>query len=132
MDLVELRKLWVSIPDSLIIESYKLWNTEEIMTTYEEEQSTKLAESDWVEWLESSQAELENKKMMNWYPISVQEWENHEIHLAIHGAILNSVKDMPQIASLIMTHMQQHESLLANPQKIPKQVDNMSQNNNMQ
>jgi hypothetical protein len=39
---------------------------------------------------------------------------------------------MPQIASLIMTHMQQHESLLANPQKIPKQVDNMSQNNNMQ
>ena len=112
MDLVELKWLWLPIPDSLIIDSYKLWNTEEIITTYENEQQEKLIDEGWIEWLEASQAELENKKIIQWMQIAVQQWENHQIHLAVHWAVLKSIADNPELAMIMQNHMMQHESML--------------------
>lgn len=112
MDLVELKWLWLPIPDSLIIDSYKLWNTEEIITTYENEQQEKLIDESWIEWLEASQAELENKKIIQWMQIAVQQWENHQIHLAVHWAVLKAIADNPELAMIMQNHMMQHESML--------------------
>jgi hypothetical protein len=111
-DLVELKWLWLPIPDELIIETYKLWNTQQIIDTFEQEQQNKLLDESWIEWLERNQAELENKKILQWAQIAVQQHENHQIHLAIHWAVLKQVKDNPELAMVIENHMLQHESLL--------------------
>ena len=111
-DLVELKWLWVAIPDELIIDTYKLWNTEVIMNQYEQEQLEKEAMEDWMEWLEAKQAELENQKLIEWANIVAQQSENHEIHLAIHGAMLGEIGKWPQ-TQLLIQHMQQHEAIFA-------------------
>lgn len=120
-DLVELKTLWVAIPDELIIETYKLGNTEQIMTTYEAEQEAKQMSQDWPEALEAKQAELENMKMSQWVMIAVQESENHQIHLAIHAWLLQQAKWNPEMEQLIMNHMQQHEAMLWDSEKVPPQ-----------
>ena len=111
-DLAELRWLWVAIPDSLIIDAYKLGNTEQIMNTYEAEQAEKEAMQDWTEWLEAKHAELENQKIIEWANIVAQQYENHEIHLAIHGAMLAELWEWPQ-SQLLAQHMAQHEAMFA-------------------
>jgi len=125
-DLVELRWLWVAIPDKLIIDSYKLWNTEKIMNQYEDEQQAKQDSQDWVDWLESKQAELEDQKLVWWVNVVAQQGEKHEIHLAIHGALLKSMWQSQQ-TQLLVQHMQQHEAML-NPQgQQQDMVDNPQQ-----
>lgn len=132
-DLVELKWLWLPIPDALIIESYKLWNTEQIINSYEEEQQQKMVDESWTEWLEASQAELENKKMLQGIQIAVQQSENHKIHLAIHWAILESIKDKQEIVWLFMNHMQQHEAMLSQWDKIQQEkIQNNWQNQMIQ
>lgn len=111
-DLVELRWLWVAIPDRLIIDSYKLGNTEQIMNDYEAEQAEKEASQDWMEWLEAKHAELENQKILEWANVVAQQYENHEIHLAIHGAMLAELWEWPQ-SQLLAQHMAQHEAMFA-------------------
>ena len=111
-DLVELKWLWVAIPDSLIIDTYKLWNTEVIMNQYEAEQAEKEAQQDWEEWLEAKQAELENMKLLEWANIVAQQYENHEIHLAVHGSLLWEIWEWAQ-SQLLIQHMQQHEAMFA-------------------
>ena len=122
-DLVELRTLWVAIPDSLIIDSYKLWNTQVIMDQYEQEQAEKEAQEDGMEWLESKQAELENKKLIEWANIVAQQPENHEIHLAIHGAMLGELGESAQ-SELLIRHMQQHEAMFAPENQMAPQQPN--------
>jgi len=119
-DLVELRWLWVAIPDKLIIDAYKLWDTATIIEQYQEEQEEKEERQDWEDWLESKQAQLENDKLMNWIQIVPQNWENHEIHLAIHWALLKKIWQWSQ-SQLLMQHMQQHEALMNNWQQLQQQ-----------
>lgn len=111
-DLVELRSLWVAIPDRLIIDAYKLWNTEMIMREYEDEQKRKQEMEDSIEWMEAKQAELENKKILEWANIVAQAPENHEIHLAVHASLLQQIKWTPQ-EQLLVQHMLQHEAMFA-------------------
>jgi len=121
-DLVELRWLWVAIPDKLIIDSYKLGNTEVIMNQYEAEQAEKEAQEDWEEGLEAKHAELENQKLLEWANIVAQQAENHEIHLAIHGAMLWEIWEWPQ-SQLLIQHMQQHEAMFAPENQVTPQEE---------
>lgn len=127
-DLVELRWLWVAIPDALIIEAYKLWNTQQILNDYQAEEEAKMKFEWSEEWMESTQAELENKKMLEWAVITAQEIENHQIHLAIHAQLLSQLWSNAQKYPNIVQHVQQHDALIPQNNK-PKQVQ-MEQENN--
>lgn len=110
MDLVELRKIGVAIPDSLIIDSYKLWNTGKIINEYEAEQQRQQENADWMEALEWKQAELENQKLLQGVEVFAQESENHQIHLAIHSQSLEWIKENEPWAQLLIRHMEEHKS----------------------
>ena len=128
-DLVELKWLGVAIPDSLIIDTYKLGNTEVIMNQYEAEQAEKQANEDWQEWLESSQAELENQKLVEWLRIVPQEWEMHDVHMAIHGAFLEQIWEKPEAQALIV-HMEQHQAMMQQSQQVPPEQPSQPNQNN--
>lgn len=117
-DLVELRGLGIQIPDSLILDVYKLWNTQQIIQDYQDEEEAKQAQNDNEEWLEAKQAELENKKMVDWLELVPQNGENHEIHMAIHSQLLQSLWQNAWQHPNIITHLQQHESMLNQDQQV--------------
>ncbi|NDK08262.1 hypothetical protein EOM39_03350 [Candidatus Gracilibacteria bacterium] len=127
-DLVELRGLGVAIPDALIIEAYKLGNTQQILNDYQAEEEAKMKFEGSEEGMESTQAELENKKMLEGAVITAQEIENHQIHLAIHAQLLSQLGSNAQKYPNIVQHVQQHDALIPQNNK-PKQVQ-MEQENN--
>lgn len=117
-DLVELRWLWVAIPDSLIIDTYKLWNTAQIIQDYQDQEEAKQQQTDSVEWQETSQADLENKKMLEWAIIVPQDSEDHNIHLAVHSQLLEGLwKNIQQHQNLI-DHIMSHEQMLPENKRI--------------
>lgn len=109
-DIIELKWLWVAIPDRLILDTYKLGNTQMLLDEFETQEAERQAQEDWEEWLEAKQAELENQKLVEWANIVAQEPENHEVHLAIHWAMLKSLWNSPQ-AQLLIQHMSQHQAM---------------------
>ena len=115
-DLVELRKLEIPIPDEMILDAYKLGNTQSLIKKWKDEQEEKMENQDWVDGLEAKQAELETQKLLNGVPISPQEWENHQVHLAIHTAALQNFKQWDPRAELLMNHCMETEALLNWPQ----------------
>lgn len=115
-DLIELRKLELPIPDELIMDAYKLGNTQSMLKKWKDEQEEKMENQDWIDGLEAKQADLETQKLLNGVPISPQEWENHSVHLAIHTAALQNFKEWDPRAELLMNHCRETEALLNWPQ----------------
>jgi len=83
---------------------------------------------DWTEWLEAKHAELENQKILEGANVVAQQYENHEVHLAIHGAMLAELWEWPQ-GQLLAQHMAQHEAMFAPENQVtPPEEQNLPAN----
>ena len=107
-DLMELKKAWFPIPDELIIETFELWDTAEILRKIN------------IEKEENSNPDVEiatgeNKKMMMWQQVTANPTDDHRVHLALHAQLLQSVRDNQQVAVTVAQHIKQHESFIQWP-----------------
>jgi len=63
-------------------------------------------------------AEGQNKKLMQGIPMNANESDNHEVFMALHGALLKTLPPESQAAKVTINKMRQHEAFLqvAQPQ----------------
>ena len=114
-NLVKMKELGLKIPDSAIMEAMKIGNTRELMNRALQEEEMAQEFKDGHDALEVKQAELETMKLLEGIPVAAQQWENHEIHNAIHGKALQSLDKSDPRAEALRKHMLQHEAMV-NPQ----------------
>jgi len=102
-DIIALRNIWVMIPDEYIIETFKLGNTDEML-------SKMRMDSERNKNPDIDIASAENKKMLMWLDVMADLTEDHRIHKAIHGKLLQVQKDNREVAQKIIEHIKQHEA----------------------
>lgn len=102
-DLITLREIGIMIPDEYIIEAFKLWDTDEILSKMRlEQEKNKNPDIDI--------ATAENKKMIMGLDVMADMTEDHRIHKAIHAKLLEAQKDNQELASRVIQHIKQHEA----------------------
>lgn len=114
-NLTKMKELGIKVPDSAIMEAMKIWNARELINRALEEEEMTQEFKDGHDALEVKQAELETMKLLEGIPVAAQQWENHEIHMAIHGKALQSLDKSDPRAEAIRKHSLQHEAMM-NPQ----------------
>lgn len=55
-------------------------------------------------------ATWENRKMMQWVPLNVNELDDHILHIALHQALLQNIPPEDPKAKIIMDHLNQHDA----------------------
>ena len=114
-NLIKLKELGVKVPDAAVIEAMKIGNARELLNTALEEEGFAQEFADGPDALEVKQAELETMKLLQGMPISAQEGENHEIHMAIHSKALQALDPKDPRGEGLRRHILQHEAVV-NPQ----------------
>ena len=102
-DLITLREIGVMIPDEILIETFKIGDTDEILSKMRlDEQKNKNPDIDI--------ASAENKKMIMGMEVMADMTEDHRIHKSIHAKLLEAQKNNVQLAQMIVQHIKQHEA----------------------
>jgi hypothetical protein len=102
-DLITLREIGVMIPDEILIETFKIGDTDETLSKMRlDEQKNKNPDIDI--------ASAENKKMIMGMEVMADMTEDHRIHKSIHAKLLEAQKDNVQLAKMIVQHIKQHEA----------------------
>lgn len=107
-DLFELRKAGVMIPDKYILEAYAFGNTADIIDDMQREQEEKVRDQN----PDMTIADGENQKMMLGQNVTVNPSDDHEIHLAIHGALLQNMPKNNPAYPIVLQHAQEHQAAL--------------------
>jgi len=114
-DMIQLLQLWVKIPNDILIDTFELWDTWQILRKME-------LEKDKNQDPDIDIANAENKKMIMKEPITASQTDNHQVHLAIHWQLLDWVKDNKEVSQIVMQHMKQHEALMKGTQAPDQQA----------
>lgn len=131
-DLITLKQAWVNIPDKYIIQTFQMWNTDDIIQDIEAERLKN-------EKPDLKIAEWENQKMLQKQQVNADIQEDHRIHKALHSKFLESVEEDSEITQLVIAHIKQHEMIEQwwnpnNPEleaQPPKQNREQNRQNNM-
>ena len=86
--LIELKWMWLPIPDEALLESIKTWDIWLLIRKYEikkEKEKQKSPDQTIAEW--------ENWKILSWWQIEVSPTNNHEIHIITHKNLLKQYKE---------------------------------------
>jgi len=86
--LLELKSMWLPIPDEALLESVKMWDVWLMIREYEmkkKKENQKNPDELIAEW--------ENWKALSNLPIDVWASDNHEIHIIIHKKMLKDYED---------------------------------------
>jgi hypothetical protein len=65
-------------------------------------------------------AEWENKKMMQWIPLNVNEADNHQLHMALHSSLLQSFTPDTPAGQTLLNHIRMHEAFMWWQQQLQK------------
>lgn len=102
-DMLELRNAWVMIPDEILLDTFKIWDTQEILLKMKIEEARNSNPDIDI-------ATAENKKMLMWQEVMADLTDNHQIHKAIHAKFLQANQSNIMLAKMIVAHIKQHEA----------------------
>jgi hypothetical protein len=102
-DLITLREIGVQIPDEILLDAFKIWDTQEILLKMKIDQARNSNPDIDI-------ATAENKKMLMWQEVMADLTENHQIHKAIHAKFLQANQSNIMLAKMIVAHIKQHEA----------------------
>lgn len=102
-DLVMLRELGIMIPDEIFLDTFKVWDTQEILLKMKLEEA-KNSNPD------IDMATAENKKMLMWQEVMADITDDTRVHKAIHAKFLQANANNMELAQRIIAHIKQHES----------------------
>lgn len=107
-DAIELLKL-EAIPKEAVLDVYKMGNTKELLDKLKSEQ-----EEERINNPDLMIAEGENLKMAQGSKVEAQPGEDHEVHLAVHGAFLQAVEKQgnQELMNMVVQHIQNHEAMV--------------------
>jgi len=107
-DLFNLRKFGIPIPDKYILQAYSFGNVADILDDMKREEEDKYR----AETPEMKIADAENQKMLLNQEVTVNPSDDHEIHLAIHQAMLQNMNKLNPAMPLLSKHVIQHQQAL--------------------
>lgn len=113
-DLLSLREAGIQIPDEVILDAFKIGNTEEVLQKMQLNQARNSNP-------DIDMATAENKKMAMWQEVMADMTDDHRIHKAIHAKFLEASQSNQMLAQMIINHIKQHESLERPEQPMPAQ-----------
>lgn len=103
-DLIELKKMWIDVPDKYILQTFKMWDTDSMIEDLEAQALRK-------ENPDIKIAEWENQKMLQGQQIHANITDDHKIHLALHSKFLETAKWDPTVSQLVIAHIREHEMI---------------------
>ena len=86
--LIELKWMWLPIPDEALLESVKSWDMWVYIRKYEIEKEMENQKNP-----DQVIAEWENWKILSWWQIEVSATDNHEIHIITHKELLKQYQE---------------------------------------
>ena len=87
--LIELKSMWLPIPDEVLMNSIKVWDIGLLLRKYDLFNTQKQEENPDIDIAKS-----ENKKMSWWQRVEASTTDNHQLHLAVHYQYLNDIQNM--------------------------------------
>ena len=102
-DLITLREVGVQIPDEILLDTFKIWDTQEILLKMQIANARNANPDIDI-------ATAENKKMLMGQEVMADITDNHQIHKAIHAKLLESNQSNQELVQRIIAHIRQHEA----------------------
>jgi len=105
--LIQLKSLWIDVPEEMIIDSAAVWTYGALLKEYYEKQKKEQENPD------IQIAKAENIKLAQWQQIAVDPSDNDKIHLQYHLLLLQQLEQNQQtneeILNNIIEHINQHK-----------------------
>jgi len=117
--LIELKSMWIPIPDEVLLQSIKTWDVGMLLRKYDllqEQETQKDPDIDIAQW--------ENKKLWQGSNVAVNTTDKHKVHIIIHSELLKQIKEAKQQEVLLQLQQQGIKPTDEVLQNLTEQINN--------